>query len=221
MELDLFYNGSKKTYIVSKYIKKFIIPLDRVKNILKESNNYELMKLDRKGKIFNCIFMTDETDLSAVVDIREIRNGVSFLAKRKDAAGFSRMVLGADYTKVPKGILTVILKECDKEYISGYYLNSFWGYPVSAEPFGKFDDIKAYHSSKEFWETHMYRAEDLEIEWDTVLMDRVLSKAEIEMFYKNKVKLSYIGKADLLKNYKLVEIDPNHKYYAYRGYYVE
>jgi len=221
MELDLFFGGTKKTYIVSKYIKKFIIPLDRIKDILKERNGYELMKMDRKGKIFNCVIMTDEQELAAVVEAGQVSGGVSFMAKRKDTVGFSRMIIGADYSAIPRGVLTLILKLCDKQGIDGYYLNSFWGYPVLPEPFGKFESMDAYNESQQFWKTHMFRADDLGVDWDTVLMDHSLTKEEINIFYQNRVKLSYIGKADIQRNFKRVEIDPSYKYFAYRGYYVE
>ena len=119
MELDVYFGGSSKKYIVNKYTKRFILALDVVKHILGSENNFEVLKVDRKGKLYNVVVMTDHDPLPAVLEISQVEGGVNFMARRSEACGFSPMVVGGDYSSAPKGVLTLILKECDKQGIDG------------------------------------------------------------------------------------------------------
>jgi len=218
MELDVYFGGNKKKFIISKYIKKFIIPLDEVKRVLGADNNHEVLNLNRRGKLFNSVVMTSEKTYSAVLDRKQIQSGIHFMGQRRDATGFSPMVINGDYSASPIGVLTLILKECDKEGIDGYFLNAFWGYPVKAEPFGKFENLGSYHESEVFWKQHSFRADDLRLVTDAVLFETKPTEEELTLFKKIKgVELNYIGRANLIRNYKSISIDSNGRFYVYRG----
>ena len=218
MELDVYFGGSSKKYIVNKYTKRFILALDVVKHILGSENNFEVLKVDRKGKLYNVVVMTDHDPLPAVLEISQVIGGVSFMARRSEACGFSPMVIGGDYSSAPRGVLTLILKECDKQGIDGYFLNAFWGYPVEAEPFGKFDSDNAFKESEKFWERRVFHAEFLPIHPDVLLFKSKLTTLEMkEVTGLLGLNLTYVGKALLSNSYRVVEISEEGKWFAYRG----
>lgn len=218
MEITLYFGKQKKTFMVSKFIDEFIIGLNRMQELLGKPNDYEILRMERRGKLYNYIIVTQEKELPSVVKTAEIKNGLHFMAKRTNAIGYSKLVLDADYQNISKGMMTLILKDCENPKVDGYYINAFWGEPFMVEPFIRYDSPENIRVSKEFWNKHAFRAEAVKFKPSEILITKELTEQDKNTFGKLGYRdMQYIGRANLKHNYRDLEITHDGQYYIYRG----
>lgn len=215
MEIKLFLGKTSRKFIISKFIQNFIIPLDKMTALFSAPNNYEVMRSERQGKLFNFVVETDETTPSFVIPKK---SGNYFFAKKPKAVGFSPFILFPEDKDIVRGVITIIAKHCDKEGFDGYYLNAFWGFPVEPEPFIRTLNPDDIDNSVAFWSDNAYRADMIDVDCDQILIpadsstDTVLKA--IEDHYK--VRFSPIGLAEFSNNRQEINIVSEGKYMAYR-----
>jgi len=219
MEITLYMGEVQHTFIVSKFIKRFIIPLEEISRILGKPNGFEVMRVVREGKLFNFVVETDEKNLSAIAPLKP--GDFSFLVQKTNEGGFgfSRFVLDSEVSGCSQGVITVIVKSCDKPPYSGYYLNGFWGYPVEPEPFSFSLSVERQKKSIEFWSKNAYRLNGKEIDTSQVIIS--ISDHTPENIEKLESSLgrslSPIGRCSLSPDYKQVLIDSKGEFFALRG----
>jgi hypothetical protein len=224
MEIRLFLGKIPHTFIVSKFIKRFIIPLEEISQVLGNPNNFEVMKVNRSGKLFNFIIETDNPASAAIVEVKE-DTSLRFHAKNRGSFGFSSFVACFPEEKVSKGVITLIAKRCDKPDYTGYYLNSFWGYPVEPEPFTPNLDYGKMKESAKFWENKAYRCEGRAIDLSQILIPyakyieyRPEDFEDLE--HALGTHLSFIGRCDLSETFQQTLIAPEGHYAVLRGIHV-
>lgn len=219
MEIKLYLGEVSHTFIVSKFIKRFIISLEEISRILGRPNSFEIMRVGREGKLFNFVAETDEKTLSAIVPLKQ--GNFSFLAQKKDEGGFgfSRFVLDSEVSDCPQGVITLIVKSCDKPSYSGYYLNAFWGYPVEPEPFSFSLSSKRKLKSELFWKKNAYRLSGKSIDTNQILVSVSDFSPETLKVLETSlgVPLNVLGRCSLCPDFKHISIVADGDYFVLRG----
>ena len=221
MEIKLYLGKIPHTFIVSKYIKRFIIPLEEISTVLGSPNNFEVMRVGRSGKLFNYVIETDESNPAAIVELKE-DSGLRFYAKNRGSYGFSSFVAGYPDSQISKGVITLIAKKCDKPPYTGYYLNSFWGYPVDPEPFTPNLDRDKVEKSVEFWSKKAYRCEGRAVDLTQILVpyDEYQKYGAEKIHFLQKALssgLAFIGRCNLSDTFQQTYISPDGKYAVLRS----
>jgi len=212
MEINLYLGKNLHKFIVSKFMNHFIIPLDKVSSVLGSENDFEVLRIDRQGKLFNFVVETDEKELSRIVPVKH--SGIFFYAKKTQSLGFSPFIMDVPGEELVKGTLTIICKHCNKEGFSGYYLNSFWGYPVEPEPFVRTLSEDLLQKSLSFWKDNAYRTDEIQIDVSNILIPYELfclnTLGHLEQVYD--CKFTTIGQGCLNYNHTHIQLDPQGDY---------
>lgn len=212
MEIKLYFGQKQHIFILSKYIQRYIIPLERVSAVLGSPNNYEFLKADRRGKLFNIVAETDESDTASVIPFK---SGIRVFCKKTGSRGFSPVLFSPDPAHVVSGVMTVIAKHCDKPNISGYYLNAFWGYPVEPEPFTRNLPDSDLLRSMKFWEENCYLASAVSLDTSMLLLS--VEDADKITVIEAALGLKFVsmGRVSLIKGHLDVSIEPSGKFFAF------
>lgn len=207
MEINLYLGKTQYKFIVSKFMNRFIISLDRVSSILSAENSFEVLRVDRQGKLFNFVVETDESELSRIVPVKT--SGILFYAKKPQSLGYSPFLMDVPERDLVRGTLTIICKHCNKEGFTGYYLNSFWGYPVDPEPFIRTLGKDLLDKSMDFWKKNAYRADGIDIDVTNILIPYELfclnTLARLESTYS--CKFVTVGRGVLNYNHTQIQLD--------------
>lgn len=218
MELKLFYNGKIHRYLVSKFIRRFIIPLDQLQLELCEANARVGEREHRKGRVVNDVLYTGTGPGSVVLPIDAVPGAVRCLAKRIGSAGFSSFVFGTEYPVTDAGYLTLILKTGDMPKFDGFYLNAFWGKPVRCSEVWLSDTYEERKEAAEYWKTSGYSARVVPMNADTMLFAGKLTPVQQDTVERTvKKSLGYVGRADVDLTWNEIWLKPDGEFFVYRG----
>jgi len=218
VELKLFYNGHVNRYLVSKFIRRFIIPLDALQLELCEHNNRTGERLHRRGRVVNDVINTGTGPGSAIVPFSEMPDAMPCLARRVGSAGFSSFVFGTQYPVTDAGYLTLIIKTAELPKHDGFYLNAFWGKPVPVQEAFLIADYTERKQAVEYWKEHGYSALAVPLRAETILFRESLNLMQKDVVERALRRgIGYVGRADLDLTWHEIWLKPDGEYYVYRG----
>ena len=219
MELSLYYNGKMNRYIISKYVRRFILPLDEVQTLLCEGCTAVADREQRRGRVVNDVINVNKGSGGVVVPIAEVTTAVRCLAKRMGNQGFSHFVFGDEYPVVDAGYLTLILKTADMlPKHDGYYLNAFWGKPIPKPEVFLAVNYDERKEALEYWDKHAYSGKVIAMNTDTVLFPEKPTPFQLDAVARtSRCHFNYMGRADLDITWHEIWLKADGQYYVYRG----